>query len=204
MAAAQAAGAVIAAIIAGGGAQRLGGTPKGTLKVQGRRIIDRQLEVLARVFGRVLLVANDPKPWANLGIPIIPDRATGGLGPLAGIDAALGALVPPSETAVVCIAGDMPFLDPGALILLRDHAPDADAVVPWVRGHAEPLCARYSSRCAKIVHTLLASGQLETKQLLVHVNAHRLDEMRLRTLDPDLRFLDNINTPEDLARAQTR
>ena len=38
---------VAAAIIAGGEARRLGGIAKGTLVVQGRRIIDRQLEAEA-------------------------------------------------------------------------------------------------------------------------------------------------------------
>jgi molybdenum cofactor guanylyltransferase len=186
---------VCAAVIAGGKAERLGGQPKGLLQVSGRRIVDRQLEVLRGVFGRVFLVANDPAPWAGLGLEIVADRVPG-RGPLAGLDAALGALAP-GEEAVVCVAGDMPFLDARALSLLRDHPP-AGAVVPLVTGHPEPLFARYARGCLPAIQRALAEGRLKTQAVLAELDVAYLDESRLRAIDPTLKFLTNVNTPEDL------
>jgi molybdopterin-guanine dinucleotide biosynthesis protein A len=185
-----------AAIIAGGKAERLGGQPKGLIEIDGRRIVDRQLEALRAVFDRVFMVANDPGPWSDLGIAIVPDRVPGA-GPLAGLDAALAALAP-GEEAVACVAGDMPFLDPRALALLRDHPP-AQAVVPRVGGLPDPLFARYARSCAPIIARALAEGRLKTRALLAELDVAYLDEPALHAVDPTLRFLTNINTPEDLA-----
>jgi molybdopterin-guanine dinucleotide biosynthesis protein A len=186
-----------AAIIAGGKAERLGGQPKGLLSVRGRRIIDRQLEALHAVFGRVFLVANDPTPWADLGLTIVADRVPGA-GPLAGLDAALGALSP-LEPVVVCVAGDMPFLTPQALILLRDHPP-AQAVVPRVAGRPDPLFARYARNCRPVVERALTEGRLKAAALLDQLTVSYLEEPTLRAIDPALTYLTNVNTPDDLAR----
>jgi molybdopterin-guanine dinucleotide biosynthesis protein A len=195
-------GGVAAAIIAGGLAERLGGRPKGLLTVGGRRIVDRQLEALRAVFGHVFLVANDPAPWSGLGIPIVGDRVPGGTGPLAGLDAALGALGA-DETAVACVAGDMPFLATAPLTLLRDHAPGAAAVVARVNDLPEPLFARYARSCAPAIATAIAAGRLRTASVLDALDVTYLDEPLLRKADPTLRFLENVNTPADLARVQS-
>jgi molybdopterin-guanine dinucleotide biosynthesis protein A len=187
----------VAAIIAGGKAQRLGGQPKGLLVIEGRRIVDRQLEALRGAFDRVFLVANDPAPWGDLGLVIVRDRLAGA-GPLAGIDAALAAMND-DEPAVVCVAGDMPFLDGRALALLRDHAPASAAVVPCVAGRPEPLCGRYA-RCAGAIGQALAAGRFKAADLVASLDVTYLDEPTLRAIDPSLRFLTNVNTPDDLAR----
>jgi molybdopterin-guanine dinucleotide biosynthesis protein A len=188
----------VAAIVAGGQATRLGGQPKGLLVIEGRRIVDRQLEVLRAVFDRVFLVANDPAPWADLGLTIVADRGPGA-GPLAGLDAALAALAA-DEPAVVCVAGDMPFLDVRALALLRDHAPAAEAVAPLVAGRADPLFARYARSCAAPIARALAEGRFKAVDLLASLDTTYLDESTLRAVDASLRFLTNVNTPDDLAR----
>jgi molybdenum cofactor guanylyltransferase len=189
----------VAAIVAGGKAERLGGQAKGLIEIDGRRVVDRQLEALRAVFDRVFMVANDPVPWAGLGIEIFPDRVPGA-GPLAGIDAALAALGP--EQDIVCVAGDMPFLDPRALMVLRDHPP-VQAVVPRVGGRPDPLFARYHRSCAPIVAGALAEGRLKTMALLDELDVAYLEEPALRAIDQALRFLTNVNTPDDLARAQS-
>src|SRR3954454_24240774 len=118
-----AAAPVAAAIVAGGGAARLGGQPKPALLVGGRSIAERLLEALRATFPRVLVVANDAAPWAGLGVEVTPDAPSyRGAGPLAGVHAALAATV--AHAGVVCVAGDMPFVAPGLLSLLRDHAID--------------------------------------------------------------------------------
>lgn len=192
--------AVAAAIIAGGKGARMGGAVKGLLEVAGRRIIDRQLAALRPLFPRVFVVANDPAPWSDLAVEVVPDRALAGSGPLAGLDAALAALAP-GEDAVVCVAGDMPFLGAAALTLLRDHCPDAQAVVPRVATHPDPLFARYHRSCAAPIAAAVAEGRLKTSAILAELAVVYLDEPTLRAADPQLLCLINLNTPEDLARA---
>lgn len=189
--------AVGAAVLAGGRAERLGGATKPLLIIEGRRIIDRQLEVLRPLFGpHLVVVANDPAPLRDLNVDVIPDRVVGA-GPLAGLDAAL-AFFPPDVSAVVCVAGDMPFLQPALLLHLRDAEP-APAIVPRLARGLEPLCARYDRALAPLVAAALASGQRALHRLLGSINACVLNEEQLRRLDPDLRSFVNINTPGDLA-----
>lgn len=190
----------VVAIIAGGRAQRLGGQVKSVLEIAGRRIIDRQIEVLASLFSRILVVCNDRSPFVGLNVELVSDRGAAGSGPLAGLDAALAARAS-DEAAVVCVAGDMPFLDRRALMLLRDHAPDAEAVVARVARRPEPLFARYGAACAPPIAAALAAGRLKTAALLDELQVAWLDEPVWRAMDPQLTFLLNINTPDDLARA---
>lgn len=191
---------VAAAILAGGRARRLGGAIKPLLVVEGRRILDRQLDVLRPLFETIVLVANEPAFFAGLDLgfdlPIIPDRVGPGHGPLGGIDAALAFLRPPVES-VVCVAGDMPFLQPAVLRALRD-APAAVAVVPRLAGRPEPLCARYDLAFAPIVAEAIAAGRLAVHAALEGLEVAFLDEPALRTLDPTLRTFVNVNTAADL------
>jgi molybdenum cofactor guanylyltransferase len=192
--------AVVAAILAGGRASRLGGLAKGSLFVGGRPILERQLEALRPVFCRVIVIADEPGPWTAMGLHVVPDRVPGPSGPLAGIDAALSALLP-HEAGVVCVGCDMPFLQTRALSLLRDTNPNAIAVAAKIGAFAEPLFARYSRDASKSVAKAATESNRAAHRLLESMGARWLDEATLRALDDDLTFLLNVNTPEDLARA---
>jgi molybdopterin-guanine dinucleotide biosynthesis protein A len=190
---------VAAAVIAGGPARRLGGVTKAMLTVQGRSIAARQLELLRDLFPRVIVVANDPAPWRELSVEIVPDRLVD-QGPLGGIHAALTAT--PEHAGVVCVAGDMPFIAPELLRRLRDRAPEALAVAARSGGRPEPLLARYDRRVLPVLEAQLRAGRRAAHELLATVTATWLDELELRAIDPDLRSFINVNTPEDLARAE--
>jgi molybdenum cofactor guanylyltransferase len=191
--------AIAAAVIAGGPARRMGGVAKAGLVVDGESIAALQVRVLRRVFERVVVVANEPGPWAELPVELVHDRHAG-VGPLAGLHAALVSTE--GQQGVVCVAGDMPFVSEPLLRLLRDRAPEADAVVPRVAGRAEPLLARYARRCRAAVEAQLAAGERAVHMLLDHLAVSWLDEDDLRAVDPELRALTNVNTPDDLVRAQ--
>jgi molybdopterin-guanine dinucleotide biosynthesis protein A len=190
---------VAGAIVAGGLATRLGGVAKSSLVVGGRSIAERQLEALRATFPRVLVVANDAGPWAGLGVEVVPDRFVGA-GPLAGVHAALVATA--AHAGVVCVAGDMPFVAPGLLALLRDHAPESAAVVPRVAGRPEPLLARWSREALPLVEARLAAGERAVHAVFAALATAWLDEPALRAVDPTLRSFANVNTPEELRRAR--
>ncbi|MFL5306106.1 MAG: molybdenum cofactor guanylyltransferase [Polyangia bacterium] len=193
---------VAAAIIAGGRARRLGGRVKPFVEVAGIAIADRQLAVLRPLFARVIAVvadAADAAPWQDRGVETVTD-AVPGAGPMAGVGAALGAAAP---GGVVCLAGDLPFLSPALLAALRDVAPEADAVAPRAGGHVEPLCARYGARCLPPLQSRLAGGRLALHAFLEELDRTVwLEGDALAALDPGGRSFLNVNTPDDLARAE--
>jgi molybdenum cofactor guanylyltransferase len=191
---------VAAAIVAGGSGRRLGGVAKAFISIDGRTIAERQLALLRAEFSRVLVVANDPAPWEPLGVEVVADRVPGG-GPLAGIHAALTAAA--DSLAVVCVAGDLPFVSRELLVALRDGAPDAVAVAPRRAGdRIEPLCARYGRALLPAIDVRLRAGELAVHALLASVPVAWIEGDALRALDPDGDGFFNVNTPDDLRRAE--
>ena len=191
---------VSAAILAGGRAQRLGGADKASLTVGRARIIDRQLAALAAVADDIRIVCNDPARYAGLGVRVIPD-AIAGAGPLGGI---YSALLDARHERVLVVACDLPFVTAALLERLVEEsraAGDADAVVPRSGRGLEPLCAIYTTRCARAVRDRIDQGRLQVAGLL--------DAVRTRTIEPDAlapydqgALFENVNTPHDYERAR--
>jgi molybdopterin-guanine dinucleotide biosynthesis protein A len=69
-----------------------------------------------------------------------------------------------------------------------------------VAGRPEPLFARYGRACLHAVRAALDHGRFKAADLVRQLDPDWIDEATLRSVDPDLRFLTNVNTREDLAR----
>jgi molybdopterin-guanine dinucleotide biosynthesis protein A len=174
----------------------MGGVPKGLLRVGGEPIAARSIALFQRLFGRALVVANDPAPYAGLGVAVIPDLLPGRGAP-GGLHAALRT----AGTSWIFAAGcDMPFLDPAAISHLAARREGADAVLVRVGGRLEPLHAFWSSACLAPLEALLARGEPSLQDLAAAVRARVVEEAEWRGVDPDLRSLENANTPADAAR----
>jgi len=191
---------VTGAIIAGGGATRFGGKPKGLELVGGKRILDRLVEVMTAALGQPpLLVANaaDAGSWRP-DLRTVSD-ARPGLGSLGGIYTA----VVESPAPVVCVAWDMPFVSESLIRELAEGLDRHDAMLPESGGRrgVEPLCAAYGPACREAISDSLTAGDLRAIGFHDRIRAGILPLTRVRALgDPDLLFF-NVNTAEDLATA---
>jgi molybdopterin-guanine dinucleotide biosynthesis protein A len=193
---------ITALIIAGGENLRMG-RPKPFVEVGGRTVIERQLDILGGIFKDIIVVSNDPEPFKALGLDAIPDdeRFRHLRGPMTGIYTGLKAARNPYAFAVAC---DMPFLSPQLIRLLAGMREGYDAVVPRMGGAggmAEPLFAVYSVRLAGLMENNLACGQRRLQGIFEGIAVRFVDETKLRGKDPELLSLMNLNTPEELARA---
>jgi len=187
---------VTLAVVAGGQGRRLSGVPKGLLTLQGRTVLERLLD-LAPLFADVLLVANTAEPYARFGLrtvaDVVPDRGAPG-----GVHAAMTAARTGWVLAVAC---DMPFVSPAAArVLLEARAPELDAVCFTVAGRVEPLLAVYRTSLSGPWGEALRRHNPSLRGLLAACRARLLPEEALRAVDPQLRSLVNVNTPEDLER----
>jgi len=183
-------------LIAGGRATRMGGAAKGLLRVDGEPIAARSIALFLRLFGRALVVANDPAPYAAFGAPVVADLVAGRGAP-GGLHAALSAATTPWVFAAGC---DMPFLDEGAISFLAARRDGADAVLVRAGGRLEPLHAFWSRACLPALEELLARGEPSVRDLAAAVRARIVEEAEWRLVDPTGRSLENANTPEDAAR----
>lgn len=195
-------------ILAGGGATRFGGAPKGLERVGGERIIDRVATALRAVTDDLLLVANAPDAdqWLD-GVRRVKDVRTGA-GALGGLHAALTH----AGTAILIVAWDMPFVPSELLAALRARgeraaaSPDGplDAVLPESDGSrrgVEPLCAWYSPRCLAPIEASLDRDDLRVIGFHNEARIGRLTIEEVRAWGDPTRIFSNVNTRADLAVA---
>lgn len=194
------------AILAGGQSLRYG-APKALAEVGGRRIIDRVVATLGRVCDDLVVLANEPALFADLGLPTRPDVHPG-LGALGGIHTALAWAEEAGRPGVVAVACDMPFLSVPLLDRLRELAFGGDGgfdvVVPASRGRrgVEPLCAAYGTGCLAAIQAGLDRGENHVIGFYDDVRVHRLPLAEVASLcDPARAFL-NVNTPGERDRAE--
>ena len=192
---------VAGAILAGGAASRYGGVAKGLAHVGGTPILARLREAFRTALGREpVLIANAPDagtwaPGLSLHSDIIP-----GLGALGGILTAVRMAPAP----VVVVAWDMPFVPAGLIRELADQLTGADAVLPESDGPRglEPLCAAYGPAVAPAIDRALARGDRRAVAFHGDVVLHRMPLAQVARHGPPARSFFNVNTPEDLERAE--
>jgi molybdopterin-guanine dinucleotide biosynthesis protein A len=187
-------------VLAGGGATRFGGRPKGLEVIGGERILDRLVSVFERALGSApLLVANAPDAsgWRP-DLRVVADVRSG-LGSLGGIyTAVLEAPAP-----VVCIAWDMPFVTAELVHALAAGLEEYDAFLPESdsRRGVEPLCAGYAPACADAIAASLDAGDLRAIGFHRSIRVGRLPLEAVRRLGDPARLFFNVNTADDLAKA---
>ncbi len=178
----------------------MGGNNKALLELAGERLIDRTLSRLMPQCTPVAISVQAPAPWTGaLGIPVLADDPPHNAGPLAGIAAALNWANALSPTAdwVLTVPVDVPFLPADLATRLTDA--DCDAAVATSAGQQHHTIAAWRPRLAP-----QASEALQTGVRAVHAFQSglqtRLVDWPGGALDPFL----NINTPQDLERAEQR
>ena len=192
---------MVTGLILAGGASRRMGRNKALISLGGKPLIQRVVDVLQGVSDEVLLIANQPEPYAFLHLPIVPDVQPG-YGPLMGLYSGLRAA---RGDLALLVAVDMPFLAPEFLRFLLGEAQEhaADVVIPEAGGRLHPLCAVYRrATCLPAVEASIARGQRRLIAFHPQVRVRRIPESTLRAFSPDLRVLMNVNTPEELELAR--
>ena len=178
-------------VLAGGAGARLGGA-KGLARLAGEPLLLRPLRALGEAVGEAVVVAKrstalPPLP-AGVELWLEPDEPRH---PLAGVVHALDAA---AGRPVLVVASDLPLVTAGLLRELARHdAGGAAAVVAVAGGDLQPLCARYEPAARAALAAALPNGRV-----LDAVRALR--PALLEASDPAL--LANVNTREDLARAE--
>ncbi len=176
------------------------GRDKALLPIQGRPLIAWIVERLRSLTPDIVIVARDIPKYTFLGLPVVTDRFPD-VGPLAGLHAGLAAVTRPCALAIAC---DMPFISTQVVrVLIQQCQEDIDVVIPRVHGREQPLHALYRpTSCVRAIEEAIARGQHRLISFLPYVRVRYVDEVTLRTIDPDLKSFLNINTPEEWTRIQ--
>jgi molybdenum cofactor guanylyltransferase len=183
-------------ITAGGRSSRMG-TDKAWLELCGRAMIEQVIAALAPVTSSVAIIANSPE-YARLGLPVFADEQTG-VGPLEAIRTALANS---ATSRIVLVGCDLPFVTEDLFRFLLNLPGDHQAVVPvGADGKLEPLCGVYAAEVLPLVTNLIARGGRKVSLLFDLIPTLVVPFDELRHIKGAELFFENVNTPEDYARA---
>ena len=185
-----------ALILAGGENTRIP-VLKGFLEIRNRKIIEHNLDLLKRLFNRVLISANAPEFYFYLGSPMVGD-VLDSRGPMTGI---LSALVSTESPAVFVTACDMPYIN-AILIqyIVEEWDSRFDAAIPLYERRPQPLFGIYSKRIADKMEWSIKTGRRSIRDFLREIAVFYINESKVESIDPKGRSFVNINTAEDYKR----
>jgi molybdopterin-guanine dinucleotide biosynthesis protein A len=187
---------ISAAVLTGGASSRMG-SDKAFAKIGGVASAVRIAHLLGDLFQEVLLVGGEPPPEARGHRVADPEGPTCAL---RGLTSALGAA---AGERVLVVATDLPLVTPELLLALVAW-PEADAVVPRTGDTCHPLCALYRRDAVlPVARSRLAAGELRLRDLLGALDTSYLDGRELDRVDPEGVALTDVNTPDDLSRAES-
>jgi molybdopterin-guanine dinucleotide biosynthesis protein A len=189
-----------AIVLVGGRSSRMG-QPKAALDFRGMPLLTRIVIELKWWFDEIVIVAapkSEGLPRIEIpGLKIVHDE-TAFAGPLDALRRGLNALDHSIAFACSC---DLPLLNSDVAADLVAMLDDFDAVIPEVGGKLQPLHAVYRKQCANAIESLTADGEKRLTASASAINARKVSEEELRTIDPQLTSFFNVNTPEDYQRA---
>lgn len=181
-------------ILAGGRSSRFGSN-KALAMVDSKPLIQHVSDLMSNMFPECLLVTNTPAEYKFLSLPMTHDRYRG-LGPLAGIHAALLQISTPRAFVVAC---DMPNLSPALIrYLCNINEQECDAIIPWLEKGQEPLFGVYHKKALAVIDSYLQQKDCQIIRVLEDLQVRRVSEQEILSIAGDLACFKNINRPADL------
>jgi molybdopterin-guanine dinucleotide biosynthesis protein A len=182
-----------ALILAGGENKRLP-TIKGFLELNGRKIIEANIELLNEIFDSVIISTNTPERYFYLGVPMVGD-VVNQRGPMTGI---LSALITLTETEIFVTACDMPFMKPELIRYIVGRWTDKwEAIVPVFDGKSQPLLGIYAKKLVPKMEESIQTQNRGLREFLTTTEVLYIKEEEVREIDQKGRSFVNINTIQD-------
>ena len=178
------------------------GQPKEHLALGGNTLLGHTVDILVQCTSPVVVVARD----SNQSLPPLDPKARITFdseldkGPMLGLLAGLKEVEADCD-AVFVTGCDTPFLSPQAIDWMASQLGSHDVVMPEVDDRLQPLSAIYRTRVLPSVRSLIAEGILTPRSLASRCNTHILSAAVIDVFDPQRKFLQNINHPDDYQTA---
>lgn len=185
-------------ILAGGSSRRMGKN-KALMRLGCATLIEHTLCRMRSVATNLLLITNTPSLYGHLGVRMYTDLIPN-MGALGGI---YTGLTHADNPAAICVACDMPLLQPRLLSYLTTVLGENDAAVPYVENSDFPvpkfqtLSAVYSKKCLSVIKQMFVEGELRVHALYNRISVRVVPPAEWRQFDPHGHSFFNINTPED-------
>lgn len=185
-------------ILAGGQGRRLGGRDKAFVPLAGRPLIEHVIERLAPQVSQIAINANGDPARFGSKCPVLPDSIPDRPGPLAGILAAMEWAKSLHANRVVTVATDTPFLPATLVETFREAqlSSGAQIVMAETSDGLHPVIGLWHTALSGSLRRSLKEGVRKVSDFTDANGAVGV------ALPDDALF--NINTQDDLARAEER
>lgn len=183
-------------ILCGGKSVRMGKN-KALLELGGRRVIDRVIGVMGKLFPTLFLVTNTPDAYAFTGIETVQDAIPEG-GSLIGLYTGLRHATTAKAFVVAC---DMPFLNEALIRRIIETSGDEAAIIPRTPDGLQPLHALYAATCVPALSRVVESGEKRIQKACEALPVCEFGWDEISLLDPEGLSFMNVNTPEEWERA---
>ncbi len=196
-----------AVVLAGGFFKRFG-QDKALIELNDKPLILHILDRTSKIVDETVVVArseNQKKTFERLlshRASVVVDRYEA-QSPLVGVLAGFESVQGEYSLLLPC---DTPFVSSQVARFLLDICVKKSAVIPrWPNGYIEPLQAVYHTKSAlTAAKTALEEGKLDLQSMIAHLRGVRyVSTMVLRQMDTELLTFFNINTFEDLKKAES-
>ena len=193
---------ICVAILTGGLSSRMGGGIKSLEKFNNKTIFDRILERIIPQAKHIIINSNEDNIKFNeYNLPVIKDKLTGHLGPLAGIHTSLHWIkynIPQIEW-LVSVPSDTPFFPKDLVNKLFFKALENNKKIVLAKSNDKihPVIGLWKSDLLEDLEENLKKG---TRKIMLWVQCHPFDTQNFNQNYFDPFF--NINSREDLIQAK--
>jgi molybdopterin-guanine dinucleotide biosynthesis protein A len=194
---------IVAILLAGGLARRMGGGDKCLREIGGRSLLSHVIDRIAPQADHVLLNANgDPARFSAFGLPVLADVVEGYAGPLAGILTGLdwaSRYVSECEW-VISVPTDAPFIpiDYVSRMMGAIEGDQVELACAVSNGRRHPVAGLWPLRLMEELRTALIDQDIRKIDLWTDRYQVVDVEFLCEPIDPFF----NANRPEDLAEAE--
>ncbi len=196
---------ILGLILAGGQSRRMGGEQKLLSRIGGVSLIEKVISLVRNQCDALAInpyeaTAETQAAFASLGLPLLADAVPDHAGPLAGVLAGLDYAAQKSLSHVLSLPCDCPFLPADLAIRLRAASLETRDGLACAAsgGRIHPVVALWPTRLREDLRRALIDEDLrKVRQFQQRYDVASV-EWRFRKRDPFF----NINTPDDLLRAQ--
>lgn len=187
---------IVGMVLNGGRATRMGGGDKGLRQLAGQPLIAHAIGRLAPQVAA--LAVNGGGGMAGLGLPVLADSVPGQPGPLAGVLAGMDWAATLGADQLVTVAADTPFLPPDLVARLAEAGGLAMAA-SGTPLQVHPVCALWPVALRDDLRAQLGAG---LRRVQAWAAGHGASVVVFPADEDGVDPFLNINTPEDLARAE--
>jgi molybdopterin-guanine dinucleotide biosynthesis protein A len=196
-----------AVILAGGYSRRLG-RDKGLVVLAGKPLVVHVIDRISEAVDETVVVVSSESQKKNFKAVLkekaktVVDKTKSQsplVGAMTGFESAQGkySLLLPCDTPLVSVS---------IVQFLFDMCTDRNAVIPrWPSGYIEPLQAVYRTKSAlTAAQKALGQGKMNMRSMIDNLTQVRyISTMVLEHMEPQLLSFFNINTPQDLKKAES-